>query len=131
MASTLPRGVPYLVVAGPASLRESAVIFQSLDGIIARMEMKPELLLVERTGINQLLLEYGRCRNLDVRIHHTQVLDLGPSMPFLRNQEIIEVATHLVVFWDGHCQHTSHLMELARMRDKPVCVLYTDNPDER
>lgn len=42
---------------------------------------------------------------------------------FLRNEDMLSVATHLVVFWDGKSSGTNHMIEIAKAKGIPVWVL--------
>lgn len=39
---------------------------------------------------------------------------------FLRNEDMLSVATHLVVFWDGKSSGTRHMIEIAKVKGIPV-----------
>ena len=39
---------------------------------------------------------------------------------FLRNEDMLLIATHLVVFWDGKSSGTRHMIEIARAKGIPV-----------
>ena len=39
---------------------------------------------------------------------------------FLRNEDMLSVATHLVVFWDGQSNGTRHMIEIAKAKGIPV-----------
>ena len=39
---------------------------------------------------------------------------------FLRNEDMLSVATHLVVFWDGKSSGTRHMIEIAKVKGSPV-----------
>ncbi len=41
---------------------------------------------------------------------------------FLRNEDMLCIATHLVVFWDGESHGTKHMIEIARRNGIPVWV---------
>ena len=52
---------------------------------------------------------------------------------FLRNEDMLSVATHLVVFWDGKSSGTRHMIEIARAKGITVWGLkypYIANTDE-
>lgn len=47
---------------------------------------------------------------------------------FLRNEDMMEGATHLVVFWDGKSMGAQHIIELAQNKGIPYRVLvYNQN----
>ncbi len=41
---------------------------------------------------------------------------------FLRNEDMLSIATHLVAFWDGESHGTKHMIEIARRNGIPVWV---------
>ena len=44
---------------------------------------------------------------------------------FLRNEDMLSVATHLVAFWDGKSSGTRHMIEIAKGKGIPVWVFPT------
>ena len=41
---------------------------------------------------------------------------------FLRNNDMLSIATHLIAFWNGHSSGTKHMIEIAHMKGIPVWV---------
>ena len=41
---------------------------------------------------------------------------------FLRNNDMLSIATHLIAFWDGESSGTKHMIEIAQMKGIPVWV---------
>lgn len=47
---------------------------------------------------------------------------------FLRNEDMMEVATHLVAFWDGKSKGTQHIIELTKKKCIPYRIfMYNQN----
>lgn len=46
---------------------------------------------------------------------------------FLRNEDMLSVATHLVAFWDGKSTGTLHMIEIAKAKGVPVWVIPINN----
>ena len=42
---------------------------------------------------------------------------------FLRNEDMVALATHLVAFWDGRSHGTKHIIDLARAKGIPYQVI--------
>lgn len=42
---------------------------------------------------------------------------------FLRNEDMVALATHLVAFWDGRSYGTKHIIDLARAKGIPCQVI--------
>lgn len=41
---------------------------------------------------------------------------------FLRNEDMLRIATHLVAFWDGQSHGTKHIIDIAHEKGVPVWV---------
>lgn len=41
---------------------------------------------------------------------------------FLRNEDMLSIATHLIAFWDGKSSGTKHMIDIAQAKDIPVWV---------
>ena len=41
---------------------------------------------------------------------------------FLRNEDMLSIATHLIVFWDGKSSGTKHMIDIAKEKGIPVWV---------
>lgn len=46
---------------------------------------------------------------------------------FLRNEDMLSIATHLVAFWDGESSGTKHMIEIAKEKGIPVWVYQYTN----
>ncbi len=42
---------------------------------------------------------------------------------FLRNEDMLTIATHLVAFWNGKSHGTQHMIEIAKAKGIPVAVI--------
>ena len=41
---------------------------------------------------------------------------------FLRNEDMLSIATHLIAFWDGKSNGTKHMIEIAQKKGIPVWI---------
>ena len=41
---------------------------------------------------------------------------------FLRNNDMLSIATHLIAFWNGESSGTKHMIEIAQMKGIPIWV---------
>lgn len=41
---------------------------------------------------------------------------------FLRNEDMLSIATHLVAFWDGKSSGTKHMIEIAQVKGIPLWI---------
>ena len=42
---------------------------------------------------------------------------------FLRNNDMLSIATHLIAFWDGESSGTKHMIEIAQEKGIPTWIL--------
>lgn len=43
---------------------------------------------------------------------------------FFRNEDMMDIATHLVAFWDGKSHGTAHIIELAEKKGIPLKIIH-------
>lgn len=53
--------------------------------------------------------------------------NLGKRAGFVRNADMAEVATHLVVFWDFHSSGTKHMLDLGLNKGIPALVFKVES----
>ena len=41
---------------------------------------------------------------------------------FLRNEDMLSIATHLIAFWDGKSSGTKHMIDIAQAKGIPVWI---------
>ena len=41
---------------------------------------------------------------------------------FLRNEDMLNIATHLIAFWDNKSSGTKHMIEIAKKKGIPVWI---------
>ena len=41
---------------------------------------------------------------------------------FLRNEDMLSIATHLIAFWDDKSNGTKHMIEIAKKKGIPVWI---------
>jgi len=55
----------------------------------------------------------------------------GRAAGFIRNQLIVDAATHLLAFWDGQSKGTTHSIALAKKKGIPVEIHSYGYPNDR
>ncbi len=71
-------------------------------------------------GADSLAIRYADERKLTKILFPANWSKYHRVAGFLRNEDMLSVATHLVVFWDGKSSGTRHLMEIAKDKGIPV-----------
>ena len=71
-------------------------------------------------GADSLAIRYADERKLTKILFPANWKRFSRVAGFLRNEDMLSVATHLVVFWDGTSSGTNHMIEIAKAKGIPV-----------
>jgi hypothetical protein len=71
-------------------------------------------------GADSLAIRYADERKLTKILFPANWNKYHRVAGFLRNEDMLSVATHLVVFWDGKSSGTNHMIEIAKAKGIPV-----------
>lgn len=71
-------------------------------------------------GADTLAIRYADERELTKILFPANWKSFHRIAGFLRNEDMLSVATHLVVFWDGKSNGTRHMVEIAKAKGIPV-----------
>lgn len=80
-------------------------------------------------GADTLAIRYADEHNL-TKILFSANWKLHPRMAgFLRNEDMLSIATHLIAFWDGKSHGTQHMIEIAQAKGIPTWVFRYDQKE--
>ena len=71
-------------------------------------------------GADSLAIRYADERKLTKILFPANWKRFSRVAGFLRNEDMLSVATHLVVFWDGKSSGTRHMIEIAKAKGIPI-----------
>ena len=71
-------------------------------------------------GADSLAIRYADERKLTKILFPANWKKYHRIAGFLRNEDMLSIATHLVVFWDGKSSGTNHMIEIAKAKGIPV-----------
>lgn len=71
-------------------------------------------------GADTLAIRYADERELIKILFPANWKSFRRLAGFLRNEDMLSAATHLVVFWDGKSNGTRHMIEIAKAKGIPV-----------
>ncbi|MBR5493353.1 MAG: DUF2493 domain-containing protein [Alistipes sp.] len=71
-------------------------------------------------GADSLAIRYADERKLTKILFPANWKRFSRVAGFLRNEDMLSVATHLVVFWDGKSSGTHHMIEIAKAKSIPI-----------
>ena len=110
-----------LLIAGSRSIREwdiSNYVPPETDLIISG----------GAKGVDTLAELYADQHGIPKRIIRPQYELYGKAAPLKRNEQMVELADHVLILWDGQSRGTQYTMDYAAKKGKPVTVvLYSEN----
>ena len=75
------------------------------------------------SGIDSLAEQYADKRRISKLILRPKYQLYGKSAPLRRNEEMIELADHILVIWDGKSRGTKYTIDYAKKKNKSITVI--------
>lgn len=115
---------PRVIVAGSRNFFDYDLMKQELDRLFieARGFAGHDIKIISgmADGADTLAIRYADERKLTKILFPANWKKYSRAAGFLRNEDMLSVATHLVVFWDGISSGTNHMIEIAKAKDIPI-----------
>lgn len=102
--------------------RELDILFKNNDEFVGK-EVK--IISGMALGTDALAIDYANKHKLTKILFPANWKRYPLVAGFLRNEDMLSVATHLVAFWDGKSSGTRHMIEIAKGKGIPVWVFPT------
>lgn len=103
-----------LIIAGGRTFTNLALMTEKLDHLIHKTDEPITVISGTARGADQLGEKYAELRGYEVEQYPAQWDVYGRSAGYKRNEQMAGVATHCVVFWDGHSRGSKHMIDLAQ-----------------
>ena len=73
-------------------------------------------------GADTLAIRYADERKLTKVLFPANWKNYPLIAGFLRNEDMLSIATHLIAFWNGKSSGTKHMIEIAKKKGIPVWI---------
>ena len=73
-------------------------------------------------GADTLAIRYADEHNLTKILFPANWKSYPRIAGFLRNEDMLSIATHLITFWDGKSSGTKHMIDIAQEKGIPIWV---------
>ena len=124
MMSELYRDSYRVIVAGSRTFLDYDLMRRELDNLfwISPEFENRDIKIVSgmADGADTLAIRYADEHQLTKILFPANWKSYKRIAGFLRNEDMLSIATHLVVFWDGKSSGTRHMIEIARAKGIPV-----------
>ena len=118
-----------VIVAGSRCFNDYALLEQELDKLFKENDefVGKEIKIISgmAIGADALAIDYADKHKLTKILFPANWKRYPLVAGFLRNEDMLSVATHLVAFWDGESTGTRHMIEIAKGKGIPVWVFTT------
>ena len=118
-----------VIVTGSRCFNDFGFLKQELDKLFNENEefVGKEIKIISGValGTDALAIDYADKHKLTKILFPANWKRYPRIAGFLRNEDILSVATHLVAFWDGKSSGTRHMIEIAKGKGIPVWVFPT------
>lgn len=115
-----------IIVAGGRDFENYEFMSAKLDEIFERLpdfkEHQITIISGMARGADTLAIRYADERNLTKVLFPANWKKYPRIAGFLRNEDMLGIATHLIAFWDGKSNGTRHMIEIAQKKDIPVWI---------
>ena len=118
-----------VIVTGSRCFNDFGFLKQELDKLFNENEefVGKEIKIISGValGTDALAIDYADKHKLTKILFPANWKRYPLVAGFLRNEDMLSVATHLVAFWDGKSSGTRHMIEIAKGKGIPVWVFPT------
>ncbi len=118
-----------VIVAGGRDFTDYTLMCKTLDEIFSKDpfdEKRVKIISGMAKGADTLAIRYADERGLTKILFPANWKKEPLLAGFLRNEDMLSIATHLVAFWDGQSHGTAHMIEIAKEKGIPVWVINYD-----
>ena len=116
-----------VIVAGSRGFHDYQLMERELDKLFNESNefFGKEIKIISgmADGADTLAIRYADERKLTKILFPANWKRYSRVAGFLRNEDMLSVATHLVAFWDGKSSGTRHMIEIAEAKGIPVWVV--------
>lgn len=122
-AQTKPRF--YVIVAGSRGFVKYVLLRDKLDHMLSNISKTHDIVIVSGTaeGADKLGEQYARERGYEVKQFPADWDKYGKSAGYKRNEQMAEIATACVCFWDGVSRGTMHMINIAKEKKLKLLVV--------
>lgn len=119
------RNYPRVIIAGGRDFDDYDYMCRCIDGLLYDKEAIDTPIKVVSgmdKGAATLGIRYADEHEFATILFPANWKEHPSIAGFLRNEDMLMVATHLIAFWDGKSHDTQHIIEIAHTKGIPVYV---------
>lgn len=105
-----------VIIAGGREFTDYAVLKNVCDHMLSNVKDNSKLTIVSggARGVDKMGERYAVEHGINLVVMNADWETHGKSAGYKRNQEMADVSTHLIAFWDGKSRGTKHMIDIAK-----------------
>ncbi len=113
-----------VIIAGGRDFNDYELLCSRMDHLLSKRSLS-EVTIISgcAKGADSLAIRYASDRGYSIQKFPADWDKYGKRAGILRNEQMANVATHLVAFWDGKSKGTSHMIQIASDKGMRVVVV--------
>lgn len=120
-----------IIVAGTRQWADKRMFHDTLVEYLGRFE-DPVLFIsgAARSGADRLIIDWSKKYKYPCLETPADWDNYGISAGYKRNEEMLELATHLLCYWDTKSRGTAHMRQIATAKPIPITTILVECTDE-
>lgn len=105
-----------IIIAGGREFTDYAVLKNVCDHMLSIIRTTSDVTIVSggARGVDKMGERYAKEHDINLIVMNADWDTHGKSAGYKRNQEMANVSTHLIAFWDGKSRGTKHMIDIAK-----------------
>lgn len=113
-----------VIIAGSRDFGDYELLKEKCDYYLSNLD-KCNIVIVSGAarGADKLGEKYAKERGYRIDSHPADWNTYGKAAGYIRNKEMVDIASAAICFWDGESKGTKHTIDLCREKGIPVKVV--------
>lgn len=125
----MTRPIAKIIVAGGRDFNDYQLLEYTINHMTSNLIKTHTITIVSggARGADSLGITYverNASEYIDLCIMNADWVKHGKSAGYIRNQQMADIATHCIVFWDGKSKGTKHMIDTATKLNIPIHTIY-------
>lgn len=108
-----------VIIAGGRDYDNWALFHSYIEQLLPA-NSSPTIISGGANGVDSFAIKYAKLYNIPLEVFPADWDKHGKRAGFIRNTEMANVATELIVFWDGKSKGTEHMISIAKSKNLKI-----------
>ena len=114
-----------VIIAGGRDFHDYELLENKCDYYLSNLDTNVIVIVSGMAlGADTLGEKYAKRRGYKIDYYPANWDKYGKSAGFIRNKEMVDIASAAICFWDGKSKGTKHTIDLCKEKGIPVKIVY-------